>query len=178
MAEPRNESRTDIERHQRTEREKGGESISRRQPSGPGRRDPFSMMNDLHRQMEQLFGNFGFGSLFPRAIEPGAWAPQIETYERDGKLVVCADLPGLKKEDVKINLQDNILTIEGERKNERSDEKGGWSERSYGTFYRSLALPEGINPDNANATFKDGVLEITLDAPRAQQPHGRSIEIR
>ena len=179
MAEPRNESRTDIQRPQRTERETDGEPISRRQPSGSlAWRDPFALMNDLRRQMDQLFGHFGLGSLFAQASDRGMWSPQIETYERDGMLVICADLPGLKKDDVKVALKDNVLIIEGERKDERQDEKGGWSERSYGHFYRSIALPEGINPQNANATFKDGVLEITVEAPRAKQPQGRRIEIK
>ena|SRR5581483_5210934 len=177
MVEARNQSRTDIERPTRTERET--ESLSRRQRSGGlTRLDPFTLMSDLHQQMDRLFENFGLGSLYPRSIERGSWAPQIETREHDGKLIVCADLPGLKKDDVKVELNDNILTIEGERKDERKDETGGWSERSYGHFYRAIALPEGINAEHANATFKDGVLEISIDAPRAKQPRGRRIEVK
>ncbi len=142
------------------------------------------MLNDFDREVHRLFENLGFGGglmswpSFGLDIERGTWSPQIETYERDGKLVVRADLPGLKKDDVKIELNDNILTIEGERKDERRDEKGGWSERSYGHFFRSISLSENINAENANATFKDGVLEITVDAPRQTQPRGRRIEVK
>ena len=99
-------------------------------------------------------------------------------YERDNKLIVSADLPGLDKNDVKVEMNDNVLTIEGERKNERRDEESGWNERSYGHFVRTIALPEGIHGENANATFKNGVLEITLDAPRQAQARGRRIEVK
>ncbi len=184
MADVRNENRgrTDREQPQRAERESGQQQQQQVTRSQPSRgistwRDPFSMVNDLQREMERLFGNFGFGPMFSRELDRGAWSPQIEMYERNGKLVVSADLPGLKKDEVKVDLNDNVLTIEGERKDERRDEKGGWSERSYGHFVRSIALPEGINAENANATFNNGVLEITLDAPRQQQ-RGRKIEVK
>jgi HSP20 family protein len=182
MADVRSENRgrTDREQPQRAERESGQQQqVTRSQPSRgiSTWRDPFSMVNDLQREMERLFGNFGFGPMFSRELDRGAWSPQIEMFERNGKLVVSADLPGLKKDDVKVELSDNVLTIEGERKDERRDEKGGWSERRYGHFIRSIALPEGINSENANATFNNGVLEITLDAPRQQQ-RGRKIEVK
>jgi len=98
--------------------------------------------------------------------------------ERDGKLIVKADLPGLNKDDVKVELNDNVLTIEGERKDERKDERGGWSERNYGRFFRSITLPDGVRTENANATFKNGVLEISFDTPQQSQPKGRRIEIK
>ncbi len=190
MADVRSENRqqtgrTDIETQQRSERETRAGELARRQPGGLGFwRDPFSMFNDFDRQVHRLFENLGFGGSlmsmpsFGRELERGIWSPQIETYERDGKLIVRADLPGLNKDDVKVELNDNILTIEGERKDEGRDEKSGWSERSYGRFFRSLTLPEGVNAENANATFKDGVLEITIDAPRLTQSRGRKIDIK
>ncbi|HYS52447.1 MAG TPA: Hsp20/alpha crystallin family protein [Thermoanaerobaculia bacterium] len=176
MAELRNQERSekvDREQPQRTEREKS-QQISRREPSRGliNYYDPFRMLTGFQREMERLFDNLGFGSL------PAGWSPQIELYERDNKLVVSADLPGLNKDDVKVEINDNVLTIEGDRKNERRDEQAGWSERTYGRFVRSIALPEGINGENANATFKNGVLEITLDAPRQAQPRGRRIEVK
>src|SRR5690348_12801802 len=140
MADVRSENRTDREQPTRTERETGG--IARRQPSaGLGFwRDPFSMLDDFDREVHRLFQGIGFGG---RDIERGIWSPQIEMYERDNKLVIRADLPGLNKNDVKVELNDNLLTIEGERKQEKSDERGGWSERSYGRFFRAINLPEG-----------------------------------
>jgi HSP20 family protein len=176
MADVRSENRTDREQPTRTERERGGE-ITRREPSsGLGFwRDPFSMLNDFDREVHRLFQNLGFGA---GDLERGLWSPQIEMYQRDNKLVIRADLPGLNKNDVKVELNDNVLTIEGERKQEKRDERAGWSERSYGRFFRSIALPEGASGENCNATFKDGVLEITCDAPQRQQQRGRQIEIK
>ncbi len=180
MADVRSENRgrTDREQPPRSERETG-QQLTRSQPSRglSTFRDPFSMMNDLHREVERLFGNFGFGRIFSRELDRETWSPQIEMFERSGKFVVRADLPGLNKDDVRVELNDNILTIEGERKSEQRDEKGGWTERSYGHFYRSIALPEGINGENVNASFNNGVLEITLDAPRKQE-RGKKIEVK
>ena len=178
MAQTRDESRShrsDVEQPLRSQRESGAQrnrsSLARREPFGLRHfTDPFSLLSDMRREMEQFFGG---GS-----IERSLWSPSVEMYEKDGKIHVCADLPGLKKDDVKINLNDDMLTIEGERKSERNDEQGGWSERSYGRFYRSIQLPDGINPDNATASFKDGVLEVIVDAPKPQQSRGRAIEIR
>ncbi|PYQ58267.1 MAG: molecular chaperone [Acidobacteria bacterium] len=167
------EMRTDREQPPRTEREKGGEIARRQSSTGLGLwRDPFSMLNDFDREVHRLFEGFGLGAT------TDTWSPQIEMYQRDNKLIIRADLPGLNKNDVKVELNDNILTIEGERKQEKRDERGGWSERSYGHFLRSIALPEGASGENCNATFKDGVLEITCDAPQRQQQRGRQIEIK
>src|SRR5438876_7142192 len=132
LTDNRTEKRSDREQPQRSEREKGQQQIARSQPLRglSNYREPFSMINGFHREMERLFDNFGFGSLLGRDFDR-AWSPQIELFERNGKLVVSADLPGLNKDDVKLELNDNVLTIEGERKNERRDEKSGWSERSY-----------------------------------------------
>jgi HSP20 family protein len=170
------QKRSDIEQRPRTERETGG-SVARRQPSGglSNYRDPFSMM----RRLMEDFG-FGSGLLAPSigGMDRDLWTPQIEMFERDGKLIVSTDLPGLKKDDVRVEVKDNILTIEGERRDEHRDEQGRWTERTYGRFYRSVALPEGVNADTASATFNNGVLEITLDAPQRNQQRGRQIEVR
>jgi HSP20 family protein len=169
------QKRSDVEQRPRTERETGS-SIARRQPSGglSTYRDPFSMM----RRLMEDFG-FGGGLLAPAiGLDRELWTPQIEVFERDGKLIVSTDLPGLKKDDVRVEVKDNVLTIEGERRDEHRDEQGRWSERTYGRFYRSIALPEGVNADSASATFNNGVLEITLDAPQRNQQRGRQIEVR
>lgn len=208
MAEPRerNQERADIEQRQRPEREasgrteqqrdqeRGGE-LTRRPSSGleRGFGDPLTMLNTLHREMDRIFGDFGFGGSLWRSpffqsareldrsvaeIGKSIWSPQIEVYEKDGKLHVSADLPGLGKDDVKCEVKDNVLTIEGERRTERSDEKGAWSERSYGHFFRSIPLPDGLKADSANARFENGVLDITFDAPPKKEQGSRRIDIR
>jgi HSP20 family protein len=99
---------------------------------------------------------------------------------------VCADLPGLKREDIKVDLDEGRLTIQGERHSHNVDDRrterqqqGGYyrSERSYGSFYRSIPLPEGIDVDSAQASFRDGVLDITFDAPQSRAARRRTLEI-
>jgi HSP20 family protein len=102
-------------------------------------------------------------------------------YERDGKLHVCADLPGLNKDDIEVNIENDAVTIRGERQSQhedRDDQRGFYrSERSYGSFYRAIPLPEGVNAENAQASFRDGVLDITFDAPKQTGGGGRRLEI-
>lgn len=109
------------------------------------------------------------------------WMPQVEVREEGGKLHVCADLPGMKKEDVKLSLEGDQLILQGERQSSREEGQQGsgfyHSERSYGAFYRSIPLPEGIDPQTAKADFKDGVLDVTFDAPRRPQQQSRQIDI-
>src|SRR5436853_1595123 len=122
---------------------------------------PFSFVRSFMDEMDRLAGNFGLGRGLLSSTEldlpRGMWAPQVEMFERDGQLVVRADLPGMSKDEVKVQLDNNALTIEGERREEREENDGGFyrSERSDGKFYRRLPLPEGVNPDNARAEFHD-----------------------
>jgi len=145
---------------------------------------PFSFMRRFSEEMDRLFGDISFGgglaSGFGRLanLEDSMWSPQIETFERDGKLIIRADLPGLTKDDVDVNITDDAIAIRGERRQEREENEEGYyrSERSYGSFYRQIPLPSGIKSEEANATFRDGVLEITLPAP-ARESRSRRIEI-
>ena len=120
------------------------------------------------------------GSLQPGRQGAGAlWAPQIETFQRGNEFVVRADLPGLKKDDVKIDITDEAVTIEGERRDEHEEEREGYyrSERSYGSFYRVVPLPDGAITDSAKAHFNNGVLEIVVQAPPREVSRGRRLEI-
>jgi HSP20 family protein len=146
--------------------------------------NPFLAMRRLSDEMEHLFGDFWGPHRVPslwRETGFGArWTPNIEMFERKGELVVRADLPGLTKEDVKVEITDNELVIEGERKEEKERKEQGYyaCERSYGSFYRAVALPEGVNFGEAKATFKEGVLEITMPAPKVPEKHGRRLEVK
>jgi HSP20 family protein len=147
------------------------------------------MMRRISEDMDQLFESFGFGrSGFPTAFGPAdlaglegtasLWTPHIEVYEREGKLVINADLPGVKKEDVHAEITPDAVTIRGQRKQEKTSSEGGLyrSERSYGAFYRTVPLPEGVDAESASASFRDGVLQIEMDAP--QRPaRGRTLQI-
>jgi HSP20 family protein len=170
----------------------GGQSagaITRRDSSDPSlwTASPFSFMRRFSEEMDRLFEDFGFGtnrlsqgfSGFGRGLS-GLWSPAIEMFERGDKLVVRADLPGMKKDDVKVEILDGSLTIAGERKQEHKEGNGGKyrTERSYGSFYRAIPLPEGVDTEKANATFRDGVLEIELDAPPPPRSRSRQVQIQ
>ncbi|HZS04223.1 MAG TPA: Hsp20/alpha crystallin family protein [Blastocatellia bacterium] len=168
-------------------------AMARREPFGISSwvGDPFLMMNRFAEEVDRIFENFGMGrgalstrfGQFPARGTGGTsqtlWSPQVEMFEREGKLHVRADLPGMNKDDVKVEITDGGLTIQGERRSEHKEDREGFyrSERSYGSFFRTIPLPEGVNAGNAQASFRDGVLEITMPAPQRQE-NRRQIEIK
>jgi HSP20 family protein len=164
------------------------QDVTRREPIWAP--NPFRMLERFADDMENIFDEFGLGRswfgprlgrrwLTPSRTRLDMWAPDIEVSQRDNELVVHADLPGMKKDDVCVDVTDNDITISGERQLEEETERGGVyrSERSYGSFCRTIPLPEGAIADQAKATFKDGVLEIRLPAP-SQPTRGRRVEIK
>lgn len=145
---------------------------------------PFSMMRRLSDDMERIFEDTWGVRQFPRLfrgleLAETRW-PDVEAFERKGEFVVRADLPGMTKDNINVEVQDNQLIIRGERKEEKEQKEKGYyaSERSYGAFYRALPLPEGVKSDEAKATFKDGVLEIAMPAGKVPEKHGRQLEIK
>ena len=110
----------------------------------------------------------------------GLWAPQVEVLERGNNLVVRADLPGLSRDDVDVELDNDMLIIRGERHSDVEDDSEGFyrSERSYGSFYRAIPLPEGVDPNACNASFDNGVLELTLPKPKQEPSRARRIDVR
>ena len=123
-----------------------------------------------------------FNRLFDTLFETGRshqqrWVPAMDLVEADDHFLLRADLPGMSEEDVSIELRDNALTISGERKAEHEQSERGWVrvERQYGAFSRSLALPEGIDPDAVTASFDKGVLEVRIPKPEQRKPRRISI---
>ena len=117
----------------------------------------------------------------PALSKPGeGWYPQIDVFERDNRLVTKIDLPGMKKEDVKVEVTDGHLTISGERKYETKEDKDNVfrSEREYGSFYRAVPLPAGVKLDDVKASFNDGVLEVTVPLAAKPQDQPRKVEIQ
>jgi len=141
--------------------------------------NPFAFMRRVTEELDRAFGlrpdTPGLPAFYPRM-----WAPEIEVYERDDKFVVRVDLPGLNKEDVKIEVTHDELTIEGERKVETEEKKEGFyrTERTYGRFYRRIGIPEHVKAENAVAAFKDGVLEIVMPAIPVPEVKKRTVEIK
>jgi len=119
---------------------------------------PFTLMRRFGDELERVFG---------KEAELGAWRPAIDVKLEKGKMLVHAELPGLKKENVKVAITGDLLTIEGERKAETEEKKGGWihTERNYGRFYRVIGLPEGADTEKVAAEFADGILTVTIPVP-------------
>ena len=141
---------------------------------------PFRSLQRMADEMDRMFDDFGLGrwtSPLWRETGADAWAPDIDVFQKNNELHIRADLPGLKREDVTVDITDDALTIQGERRREREEEREGFyrSERSYGGFCRVVPLPEGAIAEQAKATFRDGVLEITMPSPPASK--GRRLEI-
>jgi HSP20 family protein len=141
---------------------------TRRQENLPSREfardifNPFSMLRRLSEEMDRTFGSsFGLGRAFG---ESGTWLPPIEVRERDNNLEILAELPGMNKEDVNVEVRPEGVVIEGEKKREKEVEEAGvhTTERSYGHFVRVVPLPEGAEGEKAKAEFKNGVLQIRV----------------
>lgn len=169
-----------IKRSEETERREGrqlarrGEYMPLWRPADFFRMSPFGMLQRFNEEMDRLFSHWG-GEM----EGAGEFAPAMEVTEREGNLVVCADLPGMSKDDIKVEVTGSALVIQGERKREHEEKREGYhrSERSYGRFYRSVPLPEGTDPGKARAEFKDGVLEVQVPIPESQS-NRRQIPIK
>jgi HSP20 family protein len=146
--------------------------------SRPFARGPFSLMRRMSEEMDRVFEHF-FGGSLPSEwndwARPSGWWPAMEVLRTDGEVVIRADLPGVRTEDVMLEVDQNALVLQGERRQEHESHDGGVqrSERSYGSFYRAIPLPEGADVAQAKAEFRNGVLEIRVPAPQ----HSRRIPI-
>jgi HSP20 family protein len=147
--------------------------------------DPFALMRKVTEEMERTFGDpfwptFNWpafrGFTVPETV---AWAPKIDVFEKDNRLFTRVDLPGMKKEDVKVEVTDGHLALSGERKHEKEEKKDNVyrTEREYGSFYRAVPLPEGVKLEDVKATFKDGVLEVSVPLPARPEAKVRKVEI-
>jgi HSP20 family protein len=167
--------------------EQEGRQLSTREQSGEFA-SPFDLVTRMAEEMDRMFDwAFPYSrlarrpSLFgSRKSLQGIWSPRIETFQKGDRFIVRAELPGLKKDDVDVELTEDALTIRGERHEEHEQEREGvyHSERQYGEFYRMVPLPEGVISETAEASFRDGVLEVKMQAPPAEASRGRRLEIK
>ncbi|HEY9227818.1 MAG TPA: Hsp20/alpha crystallin family protein [Gemmatimonadaceae bacterium] len=157
---------------------------------------PFTIVRRMAEDMDRILQDFGFSqSAAPTPGSPSrelardawrqqasrfGWSPQLETFRRGDRLFVRADLPGLKKDDVKVEVEGDVLAISGERRDEREESRDDYfrSERSYGRFYRAVPLPENVSADQIEASFKDGVLEVSFPLPKESASGRRQVQIR
>ena len=138
------------------------------------RRDLVSVRDE----MNHLFDGFFSGWPEPRkGLLEGEWTPSIDVAETNGDITVTAELPGVKQEEVDITIADDVLTLKGEKKEKKEVKEKNYHriERSYGSFQRSVALPTGVQADKAKATYKDGILKITV--PKVEEAKPKQIKI-
>lgn len=136
--------------------------------------DPARELDTLQSDVNRLFDSFfGRGEAVPSTNGYGRrWIPAMDLVETDDHLVLRADLPGLERDDIEIEVKDNILTVSGERKAEHEAKGEGFHrvERSFGRFARSLGLPQGVAADRVEASFDRGVLEVRIPKPEERRP--------
>ena len=150
---------------------------------GPVRRpgNPADLMRYFSQEFDHMVRDLGVRERWPFLAARGesAWVPDLEVLELDGTLKVRLDLPGMTRDQVKVNISEAALTIEGERRKQEEKSENGYvrSERSYGRFFRSVPLPEGARTETAKATFADGVLEIVMALAAPQPATNRTLEV-
>jgi HSP20 family protein len=156
-------------------------SLIPRKQVNPIWRSPFYEMDKLHKEINRLF-DFGYPghSGSDVSLLDGVWAPAVDVVEKKDSIVVKADLPGLTKEDISVSIENNILTISGEKKLEQEHKDGDVvrSERYYGSFNRAFTLPSTVDPNKVNAKFESGVLELTLTKKEEAKPRQIRIDVK
>lgn len=188
-------------RERSTAQETGGRSsqaaaVSKQdQAAGGGIRgslSPFALMRRLSEDMDRIFGDYSGLGLFPSrgaagglstflsGVETPRWVPTVDVFQRGDDLVVHAELPGIKRNDIDVEFSEGRLTLSGQREQHSEEGRGDTyrSERSFGSFYRAIPLPEEANADHAQARFQDGVLEVTIPIPKRAQAKARKIEVK
>ena len=141
--------------------------------------EPTGELNSLQSDMNRLFNAFFDVPAGGNGASARRWVPPMDLVETEEHFVLRADLPGLSEEEVSIELEDNVLTLSGERKAEHEEGQEGYYrvERAFGTFSRSLTLPEGIDPEAVEATFDRGVLKIRIAKPEERKPRKVAISV-
>lgn len=139
------------------------------------RYEPWSLLTQLQKELERSFADTSNEG----SISTAEWAPAVDIKEDTDKFVLHADIPGVKPEEIEVNMEGGILTIKGEKKSESKTEKEGYKrvERTYGSFYRRFSLPDTANADAISAKSKDGVLEIIIPKREAVLPKRISVAV-
>lgn len=153
----------------------------------PRRWDPFTQLDALQDELQRIWGQTW--PLMPRplsgplrrlSLAPSAWAPTMDLFEKNGALVVKAELPGVKKEDIEVKVEQGDLVIRGARtvESEVKEEEYYRMERSHGSFYRRIPLPFDVQAEQITADFTDGLLEVRVPRPKHEEPMAKKIEVK
>jgi HSP20 family protein len=140
--------------------------------------DPFKELFELQRNLGNLFE--GSGKATGEGTALNTWTPAVDIYEDQDTFLLKLELPEMSKEDIRVNLNENVLSISGERRFENEDKRDGYHrvERSYGQFYRSFTLPPNVNTEAINAEYKDGVLRLSLPKKEEAKPKQISVNVK
>ena len=138
---------------------------------------PFKDVVSIQDEMNRLFDDFFGRPVLMTGWTEGVWNPTVDVSEDKDNVIIKAEMPGLSKEDVKISIQDNVLTLKGEKKQEKEEKDKNYHriERNYGSFCRSFQLPTSVKSDKVKASYKDGVLSVTL--PKTEEVKPKEIPI-
>lgn len=139
----------------------------------------YDMQSEMNRMFDEVFGNLSRVAGRQQGEQPMQWAPALDVLHENGDILVRAELPGVRQEDVDVTFHNGVLTISGERKAEQEKEGAGYyvRERRYGSFRRSMQLPQGTDEGGIKARFEDGVLEVRVEGAAAvQEPRRIQIE--
>jgi HSP20 family protein len=141
------------------------------------RYDPFRDLRTLQEEVNRLFSTNMTRAFDDEGIARGAWAPSVDIYENKDQIVLEAELPGMNQEDFDLSVENNVITLRGERKFEKTEETDNYHrvERSYGAFTRSFTLPQTVSPEGATAEYNNGVLRVTL--PKREETKARRIQV-
>jgi HSP20 family protein len=142
------------------------------------RYDPFRDLRSLQDEVNRLFSTNLTRSFGDEGIARGAWNPSVDIFENKDQIVLEAELPGMNREDFELTIENNVITLRGERRFEKKDENDNYHrvERSYGSFTRSFTLPQTVTAESAVAEYRNGVLRVTL--PKREEIKARRIEIQ
>lgn len=142
---------------------------------------PFGLLRQMTSELDRMLEDPWTLRWPALQIEKDMWAPRVDVLEKDNRLITRVDLPGVKKEDVSVEVADGQLTISGERKSETEKKDNGnvyRAECEYGSFYRTVPLPQGVKPEDVKATFANGVLEVSVPLPVPAETNGKKIPIQ
>jgi HSP20 family protein len=142
---------------------------------------PFGLLRQMTSELDRMFDDpWSFRWPAIHLPKEAMWAPKVDIVEKDNRLITRVDLPGVKKEDVSVEVSDGQLVLSGERKNESEETKNNVyrAECNYGSFYRAVPLPDGVKPDDVQATFANGVLEVSVPLPVKPAANGKKIEVK
>lgn len=141
------------------------------------RYDPFRDLRTLQEEVNRLFSTNLTPAFGDEGIGRGAWNPNVDIYENKDQIVLEAELPGMSREDFDLTIENNVITLRGERRFEKKEEADNYHrvERAYGSFTRSFTLPQTVSGDGATAEYRNGVLRVTL--PKREETKARRIEI-